>query len=55
LVLAVSVALYGLVLRVLGASRLVAWPFFLLALSLMLAWRPQLDLSGDVPEAGRTS
>ena len=55
LVLAVSVALYGLVLRVLGASRRVAWPFFLLALILMLAWRPQLDLSGDVPEAGRTS
>jgi hypothetical protein len=52
LVLTMSVALYGLALRVLGASRRVAWPFFLLALILMFLWRPQLDLSGSVPEAG---
>jgi hypothetical protein len=54
LVLAMSIGLYGLILRVLGASRRVAWPFFLLALILMLAWRPQLDLSGDVPIAEST-
>jgi hypothetical protein len=52
LVLIESVALYGLVLRVLGASRRIAWPFFLLAVILMLMWRPQLDLSGEIPETG---
>lgn len=54
LVLTMSIALYGLVLRVLGASRHAAWPFFVLALILMLAWRPQLDLSGDVSVAAST-
>jgi heme/copper-type cytochrome/quinol oxidase subunit 3 len=50
LVLVMSVALYGVVLRSLGASRRIAWPFFLVALIFMLMWRPQLDLNGEVLE-----
>ena len=51
LVLTMSVALYGLVLRAMGAGRRVAWPFFVLALIMMLLWRPQLDLSADGSES----
>lgn len=50
LVMAMSVALYGFVLRVMGASRRIAWPFFVLAVVLMLMWRPQLEFSGEVSE-----
>ena len=51
LVLTMSVALYGFVLRVMGAGRRVAWPFFVLAFIIMLLWRPQLDLSADGSES----
>jgi hypothetical protein len=47
LVLTMSIALYGLVLRILGGSRLISWPFFVAALLLMLMWRPQLDLARE--------
>jgi heme/copper-type cytochrome/quinol oxidase subunit 3 len=50
LVLVMSVALYGVVLRSLGASRRFAWPFFVVALIFMLMWRPQLDLNGEILE-----
>jgi hypothetical protein len=43
-----SIALYGFVLRFFGAGRPVSWPFFLLALLLMVVWRPQLELGADV-------
>jgi hypothetical protein len=42
--LAESIAFYGCILRLFGGSRLVSWPFFGLALILMLVWRPQLQL-----------
>lgn len=47
LVLALTVGLYGLVLRFLGAARLVSWPFYLAALILILVWSPQLDLGAE--------
>jgi hypothetical protein len=43
MVLALSVALYGFVLRFMGESRLVAWPFFLASIILMGLWRPRLE------------
>jgi hypothetical protein len=51
LCLTFSIALYGFVLRILGAGRPVSWPFFLLALVLMVVWRPQLELGADVSGA----
>jgi hypothetical protein len=47
LVLALTIGLYGLAIRFFGAIRQVSWPFYLVALILMLAWRPQLDLRGE--------
>jgi len=52
LVLALTIGLYGLVLRFFGAARLVSWPFYLGALILMLMWRPQLDLGGEGSNTG---
>lgn len=51
LVLAMSVALYGFALRFLGGSRLVAWPFFVASLALMLLWRPRLDEGANSTQA----
>jgi hypothetical protein len=44
MVLAESVALFGLVLRIMGGSRRVAWPFFIVAIILLLVWTPRLDV-----------
>ena len=38
------VALYGFVLRALGATRSQTWPFYLAAILIMLIWTPSLDL-----------
>jgi hypothetical protein len=54
LVFAMTICLYGLVLRFLGAARLVSWSFYLAALILMLVWRPQLDLRGEASYSGIT-
>ena len=43
MVLAETVALYGLVLRAVGGSRPAAWSFFVVSFILMLLWRPRLD------------
>ncbi len=47
LVLSLSIGLYGFALRFLGASRRVSWSFFLVALVLMLVWRPRLELTTE--------
>jgi hypothetical protein len=52
LVLVLTIGLYGLVLRFFGAARLVSWPFYLVALILMLVWRPQLELRGEASDTG---
>jgi hypothetical protein len=44
-----AIALYGFMLRFMGASRRVSLPFFAGALILMLVLRPQLDLAGEAP------
>jgi uncharacterized membrane protein len=44
LVLVESVALYGLVLRVMGSTRSQTWPFYLTAILIMVIWTPSLDL-----------
>jgi F0F1-type ATP synthase membrane subunit c/vacuolar-type H+-ATPase subunit K len=46
-VLIESVALYGFVLRVLGATRSQAAPFYLAAIVTMLIWTPRLDLGSS--------
>jgi uncharacterized membrane protein len=51
LVLALSIGLVGFTLRFLGASRRVSWSFFLVALFLMLLWRPKLELASETPGA----
>jgi hypothetical protein len=43
MILAVSVSLFGFVLRFMGSSRRVAWPFFIVSVVLMLLWWPRLD------------
>jgi hypothetical protein len=48
LALTEEIALYGFMLRFMGASRRVSWPFFVSALILMMLWRPQLELSANV-------
>jgi len=45
--LALSIALYGFVLRFLGASRHVSWSFYVAALVLLLIWRPQLEIANE--------
>jgi hypothetical protein len=52
LCLASAIAVYGIVLRFMGAGRRVSWPFFVSALILMLVWRPQLDLRGEASNTG---
>jgi hypothetical protein len=47
MILAVSVSLIGVALRVSGGSRRVVWPFFIVSALLMLWWRPRLDDSGS--------
>jgi len=51
MILAVTVSLFGIVLRVMGGSRLVVWPLFIVSVLLMLLWRPRLDdgSSGATP------
>ena len=44
LILALSISLYGFALRFLGAPPRVAWGFYVAALILLLAWRPNLEL-----------
>jgi F0F1-type ATP synthase membrane subunit c/vacuolar-type H+-ATPase subunit K len=48
-VLVECVALYGFVLRVLGASRPQTLPFYLVAILLMLIWTPRLDSAPSAP------
>jgi F0F1-type ATP synthase membrane subunit c/vacuolar-type H+-ATPase subunit K len=43
MVMAVSVGLYGLALRFMGASRPVSVPFYVAAVILMILWRPRLE------------
>ena len=45
LVVAEVVALSGLVIRIMGGSRGVAWPFFVVAFILMLIWGPRLSVN----------
>jgi hypothetical protein len=52
LALSMSVGLYGLALRSLGAGRLISWPFYVMSLILMFIWWPQLDLAGKVTIKG---
>jgi hypothetical protein len=46
------VALSGFALRFFGASRLISWCFYVLALILMLRWTPKLDLEDEAPKIG---
>jgi hypothetical protein len=39
-----AIGMFGLVLRTMGCSRHVAWPFFLGAIILLLVWTPRLDV-----------
>lgn len=49
LVLTLSVGLYGFTLRFLRAPQKVAWSFYLVALILLLIWRPTLALPAEAP------
>jgi hypothetical protein len=42
MILAMTVSLFGIVLRIMGGSRLVVWPLFIASVLLMLLWRPRL-------------
>ena len=44
MVLAETIGMFGLVLRIMGGSRRVAWPFFIGAIILLLVWTPRLDV-----------
>jgi hypothetical protein len=50
-VVTLSVGLYGYVLRFLGAPRSVSWSFYLVALILLLIWKPNLELGIEAPGA----
>ncbi len=41
--LAMSIGLYGFMLRMMGYARTVEWPFFFVSVALLLLWRPHLD------------
>jgi hypothetical protein len=43
MVLAMSIGTYGLMLRMMGNARTVAWPFFFVSVALLFLWRPHLD------------
>jgi hypothetical protein len=53
LILAEAVALFGLLIRIMGGSRGASWPFFLVALILMVIWGPRLavDNRGSATKA----
>jgi hypothetical protein len=43
MVLAMSIGMYGFMLRMMGNARTVAWPFFFASVALLFLWRPHLD------------
>lgn len=47
-VLCESVALFGLALRMLGGTALEAAPFYVLAIVLLLLWRPQAEFAKEM-------
>ena len=51
MVLVLSTGLYGFALRFLGASWPIAWSFYLVALILLLVWKPKLEVVPDVAGA----
>jgi hypothetical protein len=49
MVLAMSIALYGFTLRMVGNTRTVAWPFFVVSVALLFSWGPhQGDGNGSL-------
>ena len=49
MVLTLSVALYGLALRFIGASRQTSWAFYFAAFVVLILWRPKLELPAEIP------
>jgi hypothetical protein len=49
MVLAMSIGVYGFMLRMMGYGRTVEWPFFLVSVALLLLWRPHLDEGASSP------
>jgi hypothetical protein len=43
MVLAMSIGIFGFLLRMMGNARTVAWPFFLASVALLFLWSPHLD------------
>jgi hypothetical protein len=43
MVLAMSIGLFGFLLRTIGNPRTVAWPFFIVSVALLFLWSPHLD------------
>lgn len=43
MVLAMSIGLYGFILRTIGNPRTFAWPFFIASVALLFLWSPHLD------------
>lgn len=50
MVLAMSIALYGFCLRIMGNSRSIEWAFFLVSVALLFLWKPHLDDAAASPE-----
>ena len=47
--IAVSIAAYGFILRMMGNGRILAWPFFFVAATLLFLWRPRMDDGSSSP------
>jgi hypothetical protein len=43
MIMAMSIGLYGFMLRIMGNARAVAWPFYIVSVALPILWRPHLD------------
>lgn len=50
MVLLLSIGLYGFALRFMGAPQRIVWPFYLVALSFFLIWRPNLEITAELAE-----
>jgi hypothetical protein len=49
MVLAMSIGLYGFMLRMMDNARIVAWPFFFTAVELLFLWGPRMDDGSSSP------
>jgi len=49
MVVAMSIGLFGFILRTMGNARIVEWSYFMASVALLVLWRPRLDVGTGSP------